>query len=155
MTAATGSTTSPAGNDPLTPSIVVTPGPDRSLHVEVRDHRLVTDQRRDDQAPGRAPGQAPEHGPEPIELFVAGLTACVATYAAAYLRRHGMGTAGLEVTGAFSLGDRPARVTEITIRLTPPAHLREDRRQPMLAMARHCTAHNTFLKPPVIDIDWA
>lgn len=129
------------------PSIVVSPGQGLSLHVEVRGHRLVTDQRRGD--------HTPEQGPEPIELFVAGLTACVATYAAAYLRRHRVGTAGLEVTGGFTLGDRPARITEITIRLTPPPQLREDQKPPMLAMARHCTAHNSFLQPPAIRIDWA
>jgi len=129
------------------PTIVVAPGFGYSMDIDVRGHGLVADQRHE--------SVELERGPEPIELLVAGLAACVTTCAAAYLRRHGLGTSGLSATASFSVGGRPASVTEISIRLTLPPQVPVEHQAPLLATARHCTAHNTLITPPTIDIELA
>ena len=53
--------------------------------IDVRGHRLVTDQ----------PGRDADAGPTPTELFVASLAACVAFYARRFLARHHLDAAGL------------------------------------------------------------
>jgi putative redox protein len=137
-----------ATHDRAQPAIVVTPSTGKSLDLEVRGHHLVADHPTENGELVR--------GPEPLDIFVTGLAACVTTFAASYLRRNGFGTAGLSVAAAsYTVGDRPTRLTSITIRLTIPAHVPDERRAPLLAMAKHCTAHNSFVRPPVIDIDWA
>jgi uncharacterized OsmC-like protein len=125
-------------------NIRVTPGPGRSLDIDIRGHQLVADQ----------PHEHPdlERGPQPIEIFVSGLAACVATYAASYLDRHGLEMSGLSVSASFTTGGRPTRVTDVSIVLTVPPHLPPARYAPLLAVAQHCTAHNTLLVPPPVEI---
>jgi len=123
--------------------IVVTPSSGSSLDVDVQGHHLVAGESVDD-----------PRGPEPIALFVAGLASCVARYAVAYLHRHRLGTAGLAVTATYELGVRPNRIASISIGITPPHGLPVELRAPLMAMARHCTAHNTLVRPPPVDIHW-
>ena len=137
---------SPTTSTTTRPVIIVTPSQGASLDIAIRGHRLVADQ------PGRSSGD--ERGPQPLEIFVSGLAACVATDAASYLRRHGIGTAGLEVSCSYDVGDHPTRVTSIRVAIAAPPHLPEERRAALLAMARHCTAHNTLLLPPHVEIGW-
>ena len=90
--------------------------------------------------------------PTPTEFVIAGLAACIAHYARRYLARHDISAAGLAVATSYILGGKPARVTDISIRITPPPALPDERRAAFLAVASHCTIHNTFQQPPVIDI---
>jgi uncharacterized OsmC-like protein len=107
------------------------------LEVGVRGHTIVLDQ------PVEAGGQ--DAGPNPTELFVAGLAACVAHYAHGYLSRHGIDPTGLAVDAGFAFAeDRPARVSRIEVRVTPPAALPAASRAAFLAVASHCTVHNTL-----------
>lgn len=128
-----------------TTRISVRPAGGRAYEIEVRGHRVLVDQ--------PAGGGGDDRGPQPLELFVAGLAACVATYAGVFLDRNGVGTTGLRVDCEYELADdRPARVGAVRIRIVPPAGLPEDRRAPLLAMARHCSAHNTLRHAPAVDI---
>lgn len=90
--------------------------------------------------------------PTPTELFVAGLGACVAFYAHRYLVRHNLPTAGLQVRVSFEMAARPARVSEIVVSLQLPDNVPVDRRQALLAVASHCTVHNTLLDPPDVTV---
>ena len=87
----------------------------------------------------------------PTELFIAGLASCVGFYARRYLARHAIAPEGLEVAADYTLGARPARVTDITIRITAAA-LTAERREAFLAVASHRTVHNTLAQTPTIDI---
>ena len=118
-------------------------GDDR-FAIDVRGHEIVVDQ------PVDAGGQ--DTAPTPTELFVASLAGCVAFYARRYLKRHDIDPAGLAVSAGYTLGGRPARVTELTVRVTPPAALPAERRDAFLAVASHCTVHNTLTEPPDIQI---
>jgi putative redox protein len=94
-----------------------------------------------------------DSGPTPTELFVAGLASCVAHYARRFLHRHGLPTEGLSVTARFSMAtDRPARVADISVEVGLPADVPEDRRGALLAVARHCTVHNSLDHPPRVRV---
>jgi putative redox protein len=91
--------------------------------------------------------------PTPTELFVASLTACVAFYARRYLHRHHLDTAALAVDAPFQLADKPARVDRIIITIQLGADIPAERRDALLAVARHCTIHNSIAIAPEISID--
>lgn len=86
------------------------------------------------------------------ELFVAGLASCVAFYARRYLARHDLASEGLTVRADYELGGRPARVTDIRVLITPSPTLPDDRRDAFLAVASHCTVHNTLAQPAEVQI---
>ena len=138
---------------PLIPT--VTPGvASRTLRVEhrgedrfdirVRGHDVSVDQ------PVADGGE--DTAPTPTELFVVSLASCVAFYARRYLARHGLPTEGLVVESTFEMGTRPARVAEVDVRLILPDGVPAGRRDALLAVAEHCTVHNTLTTPPEVRI---
>ena len=113
--------------------------------IETGGHRLVVDQ------PAEAGGT--DTGPTPTDLLIASLASCVAHYAGRYLRRHGFERDGLRVDTDWDFAtDRPARVGWITMRITVPAQVPAERMPALLAVARHCTVHNTIEQAPPIEI---
>jgi putative redox protein len=118
-------------------------GGDR-FRIRVRGHEIDVDQPVGDGGEDTAP--------TPTELFVAALASCVAFYARRYLTRHGLPADGLEVTAGYETGTRPARVVAVRIEVTPPAGLPPQRQDALLAVASHCTVHNTLTTPPAVDI---
>jgi uncharacterized OsmC-like protein len=112
--------------------------------VGARDHVFTVDQPIADGGEDTAP--------TPTELFVAGLVSCVAFYARRYLARHNLPTEGLRVTGDYDLALRPARVSGVRIDITLPNGVSADRREALLAVASHCTVHNSLASPPEVTI---
>lgn len=121
-------------------------GGDR-FDINVRGHLIRADQ------PVSDGGE--DTGPTPTELFIASLAACVAFYARRYLDRHALSTDGLAVEADFSMGSRPARVARIEVRLTIPDDVPAERREALLAVASHCTVHNSLLTTPEISVTFA
>lgn len=120
----------------------------RAYRIAVHGHQVLMDQPID--------GGGEERGPQPLELFIGSLAACVATFAGSFIRREGIDTAGLRVECDYELADdRPTRVGAVRIRVVVPDGVPADRRAPLLAMARHCTAHNTLRQPPEVEINLA
>jgi putative redox protein len=115
--------------------------------VDVRGHTLFVDQ------PAEAGGT--DTAPTPTELFVAGLASCVAFYARRYLARHQIDGSGLTVSASYEIGGRPTRVLRTIIVVTPPADLPTERRDAFLAVASHCTVHNTLTEPADVEITLA
>ncbi len=93
--------------------------------------------------------------PTPTELFVASLASCVAFYSRRYLARHSLPTEGLSVEAAFTMAERPARVGQINVLIDLPTGVPDDRRAALLAVASHCTVHNTLEDPPELSIELA
>ena len=112
--------------------------------IGVRGHRFTVDQPLD--AGGR------DTAPTPTELFVASLASCVAFYARRYLARHDLPTEGLAVDAVYELALRPARVSTVELQLHLPAGVPESRREPLLAVASHCTVHNTLTTEPDVVV---
>lgn len=120
-------------------AIRVLPAGGSTFEVVVRGHNVVVDQPADQ-------GGA-DLGPTPTELFVAGLAACVAHYASGYLRRHSIDPAGFAVSAAFAFAeDRPSRVSRIDVTVQPPPALPTESTEAFLAVASHCTVHNTLTR---------
>jgi len=112
--------------------------------IDVRGHTITVDQ------PVDAGGE--DTAPTPTELFVASLAGCVAFYARRYLARHEIPSDGLGVSVAFEMGGRPNRVTAISVEVTPPAELPVERLDAFLAVASHCTVHNTLVQAPDVQV---
>ena len=119
-------------------------GKGKTFAIDVRGHTLIVDQ------PTDAGGS--DTAPTPTELFIAGLASCVAFYARRYLARHQISPAGLAVSATYDIGGRPSRVSRINVVVTPPAELPAERRNAFLAVASHCTVHNTLTEPANIEI---
>lgn len=115
--------------------------------IDVRSHRITVDQ------PVDVGGE--DVGPTPTELFVAGLASCVAFYARRYLRRHKLDATGLVVETSYRMGTRPARVASVDISIRLPREIPEQRRDGLLAVASHCTVHNSITTEPEIGITLA
>ena len=115
------------------------------FELTIRHHRLRVDQ------PVADGGE--DTAPTPTELFVSSLAACVAFYARRFLARHDLPTNGLSVEADYSLATRPARVGGITVRLRVPDGVPDDKAAALLAVASHCTVHNTLEAPPAVTID--
>ena len=112
--------------------------------IGIRGHTINVDQPVD-------AGSA-DTAPTPTELLVASVAGCVAHYARRYLARHDIGSDGLEVTARYRMADRPARVDALDIHITPPDSLAAERREAFLAVASHCTVHNSLAQPMAVQI---
>lgn len=118
-----------------------------SYEIGVRQHRLFVDQSAD-------VGGADE-APNPTEMFVASLAACVAYYAGRYLSRHDLSRDGLMVSAEYEVAERPARVSAVRLTLNVPGGVPDERREPLLAVASHCTVHNTLTHAPEVNVQLA
>jgi uncharacterized OsmC-like protein len=112
--------------------------------IQVRGHRVVVDQ------PAEMGGD--DVGPTPTELFVASLASCVGFYARRYLARHDLDATGLSVEVSYTMATKPSRVGDVSLRLVVPAGVPEERQAALLAMAGHCTVHNTLTVSPEVRI---
>ncbi|HTZ92671.1 MAG TPA: OsmC family protein [Streptosporangiaceae bacterium] len=119
---------------------------DDAYAISMRSHSVLVDQ--------PVPDGGQDTAPTPTELLVAALASCVAFYAGRYLVRHGLDRAGLAVTADFAMaGDRPARVGDVRVRISVPGGIPAQRRDALLAVASHCTVHNTLRHGPGVSIE--
>jgi len=117
-----------------------------SYAVATRGHMQLTDQ------PANAGGA--DTAMTPTELLIASLSSCVAFYAGRYLARHGLNRDGLRVTATFTTAtDRPARVAGVRLAIRVPGGVPPARQAALLAVASHCTVHNTLRQPPDVAIE--
>jgi uncharacterized OsmC-like protein len=116
--------------------------------ITARGHGMLTDQTVADGGKDAAA--------TPTELLVASLASCVAFYTGRYLVRHGLDRAGLAVTAEFAMAaGRPARVGAVRLRITVPGGVPLQRTDALLAVASHCTVHNTLRQQPDVSIELA
>jgi len=116
--------------------------------ITARGHAMLTDQAVADGGTDAAA--------TPTELLVASLASCVAFYTGRYLIRHGLDRAGLAVTAEFAMAaGRPARVGAVRLRITVPGGVPPQRVGALLAVASHCTVHNTLRQQPDVSIELA
>lgn len=111
-----------------------------------RGHAVLTDQ------PAEAGGS--DAAMTPVELLVAALSSCVAFYAGQYLARHRLDRKGLQVSAEFTMApDAPARVREVMLKVRVPGGIPPGRQAALLAVASHCTVHNTLRQIPDITLE--
>jgi len=129
------------------PAVTVTHHRGDRFAIAIRGHVLHVDQPE--------PDDGTDTAPSPSELFVASLASCVAFYERRYLQRHDLPQDGLVVTAQAPSGVKPSRVPSMTITLALPDGVPEDKRQALLAVASHCTVHNTLTHPPDVLVQLA
>ena len=117
------------------------------FEIGIRHHLIHVDQ------PAEAGGS--DAAPTPVELFVASLASCVGVYVRRYLARHGLPAEGLSVAAEFDMADRPARVGQVHVSIDVPHGVPDERRDALVAVASHCTVHNTLEDPPDVRIAFA
>ena len=115
--------------------------------ISVRNHILEADQ------PIAAGGT--DAAPTPTELFVVSLAACVAFYVRRFLTRHSLPTEGLSVGAGYTMAEHPARVGAIDVSIDVPLGVSVEQRARLLAVASHCTVHNTLERAPRVSIELA
>jgi putative redox protein len=118
-------------------------GGDR-FSIQVRGHEVTVDQPLAD--------GGTDAGPTSTELFGVSLAGCAAFYARRDLARHGLAESGLAVTAEYSMAPRPARVGAVRIALQLPEDLPPGRGDALLAVAAHCTVHNSLATPPEVTV---
>lgn len=114
------------------------------FRTTVGGHTLIFDQ------PVSAGGT--DLGPTPTDVFVASLAGCVAYYVERYLERHAMSADGLRVGATFRMGQHPSRVASVELAIDIPAGVPEALRAPLIAVAEHCTVHNSITQAPAVHI---
>ena len=126
------------------PSVEVTHVQGDQFAIGIRGHVLHVDPPESDSGADSAP--------TPTELFVASLASCVAFYARRYLTRHNLPEEGLAVSATAEFGAKPSRIATMTLVLTLPDGVPLDKREALLAVASHCTVHNTLTHPPEVTV---
>jgi uncharacterized OsmC-like protein len=117
------------------------------FEISIRDHLIHVDQPSE--------GGGTDAAPTPVELFVASLASCVAFYARRFLDRHNLPSEGLSVDATFTMAERPARVGQVEVSIGLPPGVPEGRRDALVAVASHCTVHNTLEDAPDVRIQLA
>jgi putative redox protein len=103
--------------------------------VEIRQHRLTTDE------PTDVGGN--DQGPNPQELLAASLASCTAITIEMYAGRKGWDVGQAEVECIYSQAERggPTRF-ELVLRL--PSSLDEEQRDRLMTIAARCPVHRTL-----------
>jgi putative redox protein len=115
------------------------------FEIKARQHAIVSDQ------PPENGGH--DEGMTPPELLLASLGSCAGFYAAQYLRKHKLATAGTRVRVTAEKVKDPARVDNFHIEVETPAALSEQHRGGVEDAVHLCLIHNTLLHPPNIEIE--
>lgn len=114
------------------------------FELSVRGHSVVVDQPADN--------GGEDLGPTPTELFVAALAGCVGFYARRYLRRRDLPTDGLIVRTTYTMASTPSRVGSVELALEVPSGVPAEHVERLLAVASHCTVHNTLTHEPEVRV---
>jgi putative redox protein len=117
---------------------------DDRFAIDVRGHQIFVDQPIADGGSDTAP--------TPTELLVAALASCVGFYARRYLARHDLPVEGLTVSASYTMASQPARVGHIDVNIALPQGVPDERRAALLAVASHCTVHNTLVDGPMVRV---
>jgi putative redox protein len=125
-------------------SIVATPEGGAKFAVEVREHRLITDQ------PARSGGT--DTAPNPLELLGAALSACVALYVHRYCESEGLPADDVAVEVKPFWREDPGRIGRYEVVVHLPETIPEAHHETIEAVAQGCPVHNTLTHGPEISV---
>jgi putative redox protein len=115
------------------------------FEIRARSHSIVSDQ------PAENFGH--DEGMTPPELLLASLGACAGFYAAQYLRKHRLASAGTRARVTADKVKDPARIDNFRIEVEVPGEFSALHRAGVEEAVHHCLIHNTLLQPPKIAIE--
>lgn len=114
------------------------------LAVEVRGHRILTDQPVED--------DGTDEGMTPVEMLVASLGSCIGYFAVRFFRRHNLQTAGLRVAMAWEYSEQPHRIGSMAAHVHLPVELDAKMRDRLQKVLDGCTVHNSIQITPKIEV---
>lgn len=114
------------------------------LAVEVRGHRIVTDQPVED--------GGEDEGMTPVEMLVASLGSCIGYFAVQFCQRHKIETAGLRVAMEWAYSETPHRIGSMAAHVHLPARLDAATRDRLHRVLAGCTVHNSIQIAPKIEV---
>jgi putative redox protein len=114
------------------------------LAVDVRSHRILTDQPLED--------GGTDEGMTPVEMLVASLGSCIGYFAVQFCRRHKMETAGLRVAMDWSYSEQPHRIGSMAAHVHLPVRLDSTMRDRLQKVLDGCTVHNSIQITPKIEV---
>jgi len=91
-------------------------------------------------------------GMTPVDFLGAALGACVANYAASYLKRNEIPTDDMVVELSWNIVSGPKRVGAYKVEVKVPHELTERQQASLSRVIKGCTVHNTLEHPPEVDI---
>ena len=114
-----------------------------SFEVDVRGHKVVCDQPREN--------QGADTGMSPPEFLLSSLATCAGFYALQYLKTRSLTAEGLTVNVTASKQLGPARLASFFIEIVVPGLTDERHKEGVLRAAKSCLIHNTLLNAPQIE----
>ena len=93
-----------------------------------------------------------DEGMTPPELMLASLGSCAAYYAAEYLQRSGITSAGTRVRVTAGKAKNPARLDNFVIDVDVATELSAEHTAGIERAVHRCLSHNTLMKPPTISL---
>ncbi len=113
------------------------------FEIEARGNKVISDQ------PADAGGY--NEGMTPPELLLAALGSCAGYYAADYLRRQKLATAGVRVKVTAEKEKGPWRLDHFRIEVLSPVALDPAQQAGLEKAVSQCIVHNTLTHPPQIE----
>jgi uncharacterized OsmC-like protein len=114
------------------------------LAVEVRNHRLVLDQPREEGGQDR--------GITPVEMFVSSLGGCIGYFAVRFCQRHTIPTDGLKVTMQWDYAEGPHRVGAMIAYVDLSVPLDAAMKHRLQQVLEGCTIHRSLADPPKVSV---
>ena len=128
----------------MEPAAVVTWRGGVRFDADVRGHRMVIDQPKDE--------GGSDEGMTPLECLAVSLGSCVAYFAARFALRHNAAFEALRVDVTWAYAERPHRVGRFDVRVAYRGAIDRTMRERLLAVARGCTVHHTLTHPPEVNV---
>jgi uncharacterized OsmC-like protein len=125
-------------------SVIVSSVGGVQLAVEIRNHRLVLDQPKEEGGEDR--------GVTPVEMFVASLGGCIGYFAVRFCQRHKIQTDGLKVTMEWDYAEGPHRVGAMIAYVDLPAPVDSAMKHRLQMVLEGCTIHQSLADPPKVSV---
>lgn len=115
------------------------------VSAAVRNHRLTLDTPADE--------GGTDCGPAPVELLTAALGSCMAMHIAKYCETAKLPHEGFTIDLDFQLASDPLRVGALTVDITLPPGIPDNRREAIKRAALQCTVKNSLKESTSIDVE--
>jgi uncharacterized OsmC-like protein len=117
---------------------------DVRFEIEARGHKIISDQPVD--GGGRNAGMTPQ------EFLLAALGSCAGHYAADFLKRHHLATAGTEIVVTAEKVAMPPRLDRFRISILTPAIMTRAQQIGLRRAVENCMVQNTLIHPSSIEL---
>ncbi len=105
--------------------------------VNVENHEFFVDQPLSD--------GGTDSGPTPPALLLSSLASCVGVYCYFFCKNHNIDPAGLEIIADYKIAEKPRRIAQFTLNITPPKDLPGKDEKKFIKYSESCLITKTLL----------